>query len=79
MRNKIIFITAAVISAALLFGGLFLLFRNDVGEMIQEEKIKPYVPDFTLLEVQEDNDQEEENTAAMPILQEKSTFCTVTI
>lgn len=66
MRNKIIFITAAVISAALLFGGLFLLFRNDVGEMIQEEKIKPYVPDFTLLEVQEDNDQEEENTAEIP-------------
>lgn len=66
MRNKIIFITAAVISAALLFGGLFLLFRDDVGEIIQEEKIKPYVPDFTLLKVQEDNDQEEENTADIP-------------
>ena len=66
MRNKIIFITAAVISAALLFGGLFLLFRDDVGEMIQEEKIKPYVPDFTLLELLEDNDQEEENTADIP-------------
>ena len=66
MRNKIIFITAAVISAALLFGGMFLLFRDDVGEMIQEEKIKPFVPDFTLLEVQEDNDQEEENIAEIP-------------
>lgn len=57
MRNKIIFITAAVISAALLFGGLFLLFCDDVGEMIQEEKIKPYVPDFTVL----NSDIEEEN------------------
>ncbi len=66
MRNKIIFITAAVISAALLFRGMFLLFRDDVGEMIQEEKIKPFVPDFTLLKVQEDNDQEEENTADIP-------------
>ena len=62
MRNKIIFITAAVISAALLFRGMFLLFRDDVGEMIQEEKIKPFIPDFTLLKVQEDNDQEEEKS-----------------
>ena len=57
---------AAVISVALLFGGLFLLFRDDVGEMIQEEKIKPFVPDFTLLEVREDNNQEEENIAEIP-------------
>lgn len=38
MRNKIIKISAAVIAAVLLFGGLFLLFHDDVGEMIQEEK-----------------------------------------
>lgn len=66
MRNKIIFITAAVISAALLFGGLFLLFRDDVGEMIQEENIKPFVPNFTLLKVREDNNQEEKNNAEIP-------------
>lgn len=66
MRSKILTILAVVLSAALLFGGLFLLFRDDVGEIIQEEKIKPYVPDFTLLKVQEDNDQEEENTADIP-------------
>lgn len=49
MRNKILFIMAAVISAVLLLGGLFLLFRDNVGEMIQQEKIKPFVPDFTIL------------------------------
>lgn len=66
MKNKIIFITAAVVSAALLFGGLFLLFRDDVGEMIQEEKIKPFVPDFTLLEAPEDSNSEEENNDEIP-------------
>ena len=43
-----------------------MLFRDDVGEIIHEEKIKPFVPDFTLLELSEDNDQEEENTAEIP-------------
>lgn len=56
-------ICAAAASAALLFGGLFLLLRDDVGEMIQQEKIKPYMPDFTLLELPEDNNSEEENIA----------------
>lgn len=63
MRNKILKISAVVLSIALLFGGLFLLFRDDVGEMIQQEKIKPYVPDFTLLELPQSSDSEEENTA----------------
>ena len=30
MRNKTIKILAAVVSAALLFGGLFLLFHDDI-------------------------------------------------
>lgn len=59
-------ICAAAAAAALLFGGLFLLFRDDVGEMIQEEKIKPFVPDFTLLEVPESSNSEE-NNAEIPI------------
>lgn len=66
MRNKIIKISAVVLAIALLFGGLFLLFRDDVGEMIQEEKIKPFVPDFTLLEVQESSNSEEKNNAEIP-------------
>ena len=66
MRNKILKITAAVVAVALLFGGLFLLLRDDVGEMIQQEKIKPYVPDFTHLELPEDSNSEEENIAEIP-------------
>lgn len=66
MRNKIIKISAAVAAAALLFGGLFLLLRDDVQVKIQEEKIKPLVPDFTLLELPEDSNSEEENSAKIP-------------
>ena len=51
-------VCAAAASAALLFGGLFMLIRDDVDEMIQQEKIKPYVPDFTLLELPEDSNSE---------------------
>lgn len=60
MKNKIIKISA--VSAALLLGGLFLLFRDDVQVKIQEEKIKPFVPDFTLLELPEDSNSEENST-----------------
>ena len=63
MRNKIIKISAVVLLAALLFGGLFLLFRDDVGEMIQQEKIKPFMPDFTVLELPEQNDYNQNNSA----------------
>lgn len=66
MKNKIIKISAVVVSAALLFGGLFLLFRDDVQVKIQEEKIKPFVPDFTLLELLEDSNSEEENSTKIP-------------
>ena len=66
MRNKIIKISAAVAAAALLFGGLFLLLRDDVQVKIQEEKLKPFIPDFTLLELSEDSNSEEENSAKIP-------------
>lgn len=66
MRSKILKITAAVLAAALLFGGLFLLFHDDVQVKIQEEKIKPFVPDFTLLELPESSNSEEENSAEIP-------------
>lgn len=55
--------SAVVLSAALLFGALFLLFRDDVGEMIQQEKIKPFMPDFTVLEMPEQNDSTQNNSA----------------
>lgn len=72
MKNKIIKISAAVVSAALLFGGLFLLFHDDIQVKIQEEKIKPFVPDFTLLELPESSNSEEENSAKIPFEAEEN-------
>ncbi len=66
MKNKIIKVSAAVVSAAILFGGLFLLFHDDIQVKIQEEKLKPFIPDFTLLELSEDSNSEEENSAKIP-------------
>ena len=66
MKNKIIKVSAAVVSAALLFGGLFLLFHDDIQVKIQEEKLKPFIPDFTLLELSEDSNSEEENSTEIP-------------
>ena len=62
MKNKTIKILAAVVSAALLFGGLFLLFHDDIQVKIQEEKIKPFVPDFTLLELPEQDNFNQNNS-----------------
>lgn len=67
MRNKILKRTATVIAAALLFGGLFLLFHDNVGVKIQKEKLKPYVPDFTFLELSENSNTEEKNTEKIPV------------
>ena len=66
MKNKIIKISAAVVSAALLFGGLFLLFHDDIQAKIQKEKLEPFMPDFTLLELSEDSNSEEENSTEIP-------------
>lgn len=66
MKNKIIKISAAVTAAALLFGGLFLLFHDDIQAKTQKEKLEPFMPDFTLLELPEDSNSEEENSAKIP-------------
>ena len=62
MRNKIIKISAAVAAAALIFGGLFLLLRDDVQVKIQEEKLEPFMPDFTLLELPEQDNFKQNNS-----------------
>ena len=48
-----------------------MLFRDDVQVKIQQEKIKAYVPDFTLLELPQSSDPEEENAAEIPDEAEK--------
>ena len=65
-------ICAAAAAAALLFGGLFLLIRDDVGEMIQEEKIKPFVPDFTLLELPKKCNSNQNTSVEVPDKIEKN-------
>ena len=72
MKNRIIKISAAVVSAALLFGGLFLLFHDDIQAKIQKEKLEPFMPDFTLLELSEDSNSEEENSAKIPFEAEEN-------
>ncbi len=62
MKNKIIKISVAVVSAALLFGGLFLLFHDDIQVKIQEEKLEPFMPDFTLLELPEQDNFNQNNS-----------------
>ena len=52
MKSKAIKICAAVTSAALLFGGVFLLFRDDVQVKKQQEKLEPFMPDFSVIEMQ---------------------------
>ncbi len=67
MKSKVLKICAAVLSAALLFGGLFLLFRDDVQVEIQNEKLEPFIPDFTLLEVVESNESSKDDTAEISV------------
>ena len=62
MRNKIIKISAAVAAVALLFGGLFLLFHDDIQAKIQKEKLEPFMPDFTLLELPEQDNFNQNNS-----------------
>ncbi len=50
MRSKMIYITAAVISAALLVIGVVLLFKDDVAERIEREKIEPFTPQLSEIE-----------------------------
>ena len=72
MRNKIIKISAVVLAIALLFGGLFLLLRDDVQVKIQEEKIKPYVPDFNLLELPKKCNSNQNTSVEVPDKIEKN-------
>lgn len=74
MRNKILKRIAVVIAAVLLFGGLFLLFRDDVGVMIQKKKIKPFIPDLYMPDVQEINESAPDKAVEIP--QEKKEILT---
>ena len=57
MRSKMIYITAAVISAALLVIGVVLLFKDDVAEHIEREKIEPFTPQLSEIEIPDDTSE----------------------
>lgn len=52
MKNKrILKIAAAVSAAALLAGGVYFLFHNGIAQKISYEKLEPFMPDITVLDV----------------------------
>lgn len=51
MKSKLLKIAAAVSAAALIAGGIYFLFHNDLAQKISYEKLKPFMPDITVLNV----------------------------
>lgn len=61
-KSKIIHIGLAVTAAALLCGGIYLLFKDDVAQKIEWDKIKDYAPNPIVCEVLDDVVQVNENS-----------------
>ena len=59
MKSKLLKIAAAVSAAALIAGGIYFLFHDDLAQKISYEKLKPFMPDITVLNV---SPQEQLNT-----------------
>lgn len=51
MKSKLLKIAAAVSAAALIAGGIYFLFYDDLAQKISYEKLKPFMPDITVLNV----------------------------
>lgn len=62
MRSKLLKIGAAAVASVLLCGGIFMLIHDDVKVQIQEEKLKPYTPDFSAVETIENENPSENNS-----------------
>ena len=60
MKSKLLKIAAAVSAAALIAGGIYFLFHDDLAQKISYEKLKPFMPDITVLNV---SPQEQLNTS----------------
>ena len=48
MKSKLLKIAAAVSAAALIAGGIYFLFHDDLAQKISYEKLKPFMPDITV-------------------------------
>ena len=51
MKSKLLKIAAAVSAAALIAGGIYFLFHDDMAQKISYEKLKPFMPNVTVLSV----------------------------
>ena len=51
MKSKLLKIAAAVSAAALIAGGIYFLFYDDLAQKISYEKLKPFMPDITVLNI----------------------------
>ena len=59
MKSKLLKIAAVISAVALIAGGIYFLFHDDLAQKISYEKLKPFMPDITVLNV---SPQEQLNT-----------------
>lgn len=51
MKSKILKTAAVILAAALIAGGIYFLFHDDLAQKISYEKLKPFMPNITVLDV----------------------------
>ena len=51
MKSKLLKIAAVISAVALIAGGIYLLFYDDLAQKISYEKLKPFMPDITVLNI----------------------------
>lgn len=65
MKSKLLKIAAAVSATALIAGGIYFLFYDDLAQKISYEKLKPFMPDITVLSVASTEQINKENKAEL--------------
>lgn len=51
MKSKLLKIAAVISAVALIAGGIYFLFYDDLAQKISYEKLKPFMPDITVLNI----------------------------
>lgn len=51
MKSKLLKTAAVILAAALIAGGIYFLFHDDLAQKISYEKLKPFMPNVTVLSV----------------------------
>lgn len=52
MKSKLLKTAAVILAAALIAGGIYFLFHDDLAQKISYEKLKPFMPNVTVLSVE---------------------------